>query len=146
MINAKVINGDLLDDVYGKQNEDNLIDWIKSIIVDFDNIYIPVGIHHPDHIFLSDTLFNLMKHFNKKYFVYAELPYRIAYPELYQSRLNKFKSIHNLQNISINFTKNKINAIKKYNSQIIYASNPSIINEDLINELIVEEKLWKVLN
>ncbi len=146
MINAKVINGDLLDDVYGKQNEDNLIDWIKSIIVDFDNIYIPVGIHHPDHIFLSDTLFNLMKHFNKKYFVYAELPYRIAYPELYQSRLNKFKSIHDLQNISINFTKNKINAIKKYNSQIIYASNPSIINEDLINELIVEEKLWKVLN
>jgi hypothetical protein len=87
-----------------------------------------------------------MKHFDKKYFVYAELPYRIAYPELYQSRLNKFKSIHNLQNISINFTKNKINAIKKYNSQIIYASNPSIINEDLINELIVEEKLWKVLN
>jgi hypothetical protein len=42
MINAKVVNGDLLDDVYGKQNEDNLIDWIKSIIVDFDNIYIPV--------------------------------------------------------------------------------------------------------
>jgi len=146
MINAKVINSDLLDDVYGKQNENDLIDWIKSIIVDFDNIYIPLGIHHPDHVLLSETLLNLIESLNKTYFIYAELPYKIAYPELYQSRLNKFKSIHNLQNISINFTKNKINAIKKYNSQITFFSNKTIIDEDLINNIVVEEKLWKVLN
>jgi SAM-dependent methyltransferase len=145
MINAKVINGDLLDDVYGKQNEDDLINWIKSIIVDFDNIYIPLGIHHPDHVLLSDTLFNLMKHFDKKYFVYAELPYKLSYQDLYETRLKIFTSLCGLKKINTNFTKNKTNAIKKYDSQIKYANNPYIVDEELFAQLIVEEELWEVL-
>ena len=146
MINAKVINGDLLDDVYGKQNEEHLTDWIKNIIVNFDNVYIPLGIHHPDHVFLSDILFNLMKNFNKTYFVYAELPYRLLYPELHKSRLKYFESNHSLENVSINFTQKKIDAIKKYNSQIAHVHNPSYIDENLIGKLIAEEKLWRVIN
>ena len=144
MINAKVINGDLLDDVYGKQDEDQLISWIKGIIVNFDNIYIPLGIHHPDHIFLSDTLFNLMKHFDKKYFVYAELPYKLSYQDLYETRLKIFTSLCGLKKTNTNFTKNKINAIKKYDSQIKYTSNPSIIDEELFAQLIAEEEVWEV--
>lgn len=146
MINAKVINGDLLDDVYGKQNEEHLINWIKSIIIDFDNIYIPLGIYHPDHAFLSDVLFSLMKDFNKTYYLYAELPYRLLYPELHKQRIRMFESSYTLENVSINFTEHKINAIKKYNSQIAHVHNPSYIDEDLIGKLIVEEKLWRVLN
>jgi len=146
MINAKVINGDLLDDVYGKQDEDQLVGWIKSIIVNFDNVYIPLGIYHPDHILLSDILFNLMKDFDKQYFVYAELPYRLLYPELHKARIRHFESNHTLENISVNFTEHKIDAIKKYNSQIAHVHNPSYIDEDLIGKLIVEEKLWRVLN
>lgn len=126
-----------MDDVYGKQNEHLLVSWIKSIINSFDSIYIPLGIHHPDHIFLSDKLFEIMDLYNKKYFIYAELPYRILYPELYQNRINKFKSKSKLEEITINFTKNKINAVKKYKSQI---------DDSLIEKLIVEEKLWRVLN
>jgi len=145
MINAKTINGDLLDDVYGEQNKNDLIDWIKSIIINFDNVYIPLGIHHPDHILLSDTLFELMKDFNKTYFIYAELPYRMLYPKLHKERLKQFESIHTLENIPINFTQHKIDAIKKYNSQVAYVHDPSYINEDLVGKLIVEEKLWKVL-
>ena len=146
MIGAKVINSDLLDDVYGKQNEDDLNNWIKSIINDYENIYIPLGIHHPDHVLLSETLFSLLKDYNKTYFIYAELPYRLAYPELYRQRLDKFKSVHNLENVSVNFTKHKVDAIHTYNSQITLASNRSYIDEDLIKKLIVEEKLWRVLN
>ena len=145
MINAKAINGDLLDDVYGKQNEDDLIEWIKSIIINFDSVYIPLGIHHPDHILLSDTLFDLMKDFDKTYFLYAELPYRMLYPKLHKKRLKQFESIYTLENIPINFTQHKIDAIKKYNSQVAYVNDPSYINEDLVGKLIVEEKLWKVL-
>jgi 2-polyprenyl-3-methyl-5-hydroxy-6-metoxy-1,4-benzoquinol methylase len=144
MINAKAINGDLLDDVYGKQNEDDLIAWIKDIIVDYDNVYIPLGTHHPDHILLSDTLLNLMKDFDKTYFVYAELPYRLLYPELYELRLKQFEPSHILENVGVNFTQNKIDLIKKYNSQISYVDNPSYIDEDLIGNLVVEEKLWKI--
>ena len=87
-----------------------------------------------------------MKDFNKTYFIYAELPYRVSYPDLYKNRLDKFKSIHDLENISVNFTKHKIDAIKTYNSQITLASNRSYIDEDLIGKLVVEEKLWKVIN
>jgi hypothetical protein len=145
MINAKVINGDLLDDVYGKQDEDQLINWIKSIIVNFDNIYIPLGIYHPDHVFLSDTIFNLMKDFDKTYFIYSELPYRMSYPKLHKERLKQFELFHTLENIPINFTQHKIDAIKKYNSQIAYVHDSSYIDEDLIGKLIVEEKLWKIL-
>ena len=145
MINAKVINGDLLDDVYGRQDKEQLISWIKSIIVNFDNVYIPLGIYHPDHVFLSDTLFNLMRDFDKQYFVYAELPYRLLYPELHKLRIKQFEQNYNLENVSVNFTQNKINAIKKYNSQISHVHNPSYIDEDLIGKLIVEEKLWKIV-
>jgi hypothetical protein len=45
LINAQIINGDLLDDVYGKQDERLLVDWISKIIINFDKIYIPLGIH-----------------------------------------------------------------------------------------------------
>lgn len=145
MINANVINGDLLDDVYGKQDEDHLIEWIKSIIVNFDNIYIPIGIYHPDHVLLSNTLFNLMKDFDKTYFIYSELPYRVLYPDLHKHRLRQFKSEYSIENIGINFTPHKIDAIKKYNSQIAHVHNPSYIDEDLIGKLLVHEKLWKIV-
>jgi len=137
LIGAKIINNDLLDDVYGKQDEQLLFTWIKSTINNFNNIYIPLGIHHPDHIFLSDKLFEIMDLYNKKYFIYAELPYRILYPELYQERIDKFKSKGKLEEVTIKFTKNKINAVEKYKSQI---------DNNLIEKLIVEEKLWRLLN
>jgi LmbE family N-acetylglucosaminyl deacetylase len=137
LVGAKIINNDLLDDVYGKQNEESLIKWIKETIKDYSNIYIPLGIHHPDHIFLSDTIFNLMKEFNKTYFVYAELPYRVLYPELFAIRFNKFNKQHKMYNININFTKEKIKAVQVYNSQI---------DGNLTEKLIVEEKLWRVTN
>jgi len=145
MINAKVINGDLLDDVYGKQNEDHLVDWIKSIIVDFDNIYIPIGIYHPDHVLLSNTLFSLMKDFDKTYFIYSELPYRVLYPHLHKHRLRQFRSEYIIENVGINFTDHKIEAIKKYNSQVAHVHNPSYIDEELIGNILVHEKLWKIV-
>ena len=136
-VNAKIINGDLLDDVYGKQNQDNLISWIKDIIVNFDNIYIPLGIHHPDHVLLSDTIFSLMKDFNKTYFIYAELPYKILYPELYENRVVKFTKKYKMNSVNSAFNSNKLNAIKFYDSQI---------QGDIVNNLMVLEKLWRIEN
>lgn len=136
-VNARIINNDLLDDVYGKQDENLLTIWIESIINYFDNIYIPLGIHHPDHILLSDKLFKIMDMYDKQYFIYAELPYRILYPNLYEDRINKFLSKNKLEEVNINFTKNKTDAINKYKSQI---------DNNLIEILIVQEKLWRVLD
>jgi hypothetical protein len=60
-VSAKEINGNLLDDVYGKQDKNLLVTWIEQIIRDHDtsevlnlNVFVPLGIHHPDHIFLSE--------------------------------------------------------------------------------------------
>lgn len=137
MLGAKVINGDLLDDVYGKQDKELLVNWITETIKDYLNVYVPLGIHHPDHIFLSDTLFEIMDNFDKNYFIYSELPYTILYPELYNERLNKFQSKHKLNKINTNFTKRKYNAIKKYESQI---------KNNLIEKLLVKENLWTIEN
>ena len=136
LIDARVINGDLLDDVYGKQDERLLVEWISNIIVNFDKIYIPLGIHHPDHIFLSDVLFNMIGKFNKTYFIYAELPYRILYPELYENRLSSFKSKLNLQNILVDLTKKKTKPIEEYKSQI---------KNNLIEKLVVQEEVWRII-
>lgn len=136
-IKANIVNGDLLDDVYGKQNEEKLVKWIKDNINNYDSIFMPLGIHHPDHIFLSDKLFEIIDQTNKSFFVYAELPYRILYPELYELRINKFKEKYTLYNIPINFNNNKINAIKFYDSQI---------QSDIVDNLIVLENLWMIKN
>jgi LmbE family N-acetylglucosaminyl deacetylase len=136
IIGASIINNDLLDDVYGKQDESLLLSWIKDTIINYENIYIPLGIHHPDHLLLSNILFSLMDNFNKTYFIYAELPYKILYPELYLKRLYKFNSKYNLYKINTSYADLKIKAIKQYESQI---------NNNLIEKLIVEEDLWKII-
>ena len=75
--------------------------------------------------------------YDKQYFIYAELPYRILYPNLYEDRINKFLSKNKLEEVNIDFTKNKTDAINKYKSQI---------DNNLIEILIVQEKLWRVLD
>lgn len=90
-------------------------------------------------------MLNLIKYFDKTYLLYAELPYRFSYPESYKIRLKQVELNNNLENIKTNFTKNKMNIIKQYNSQITYVNNTSIIDEEVVKNLIVEEKVWKVL-
>jgi len=136
-VNANAINGDLLDDVYGKQDQNLLINWINDTIFDYSNIFIPLGIHHPDHIFLSDVLLEILNKNKHNIFIYAELPYRILYPELYNDRLNNLYKRYNLINIPIAFNNKKINAIKLYDSQI---------QSDIVDNLIVSEQLWKIIN
>jgi ABC-type multidrug transport system fused ATPase/permease subunit len=127
MINAKVINGELLDDVYGRQDKEQLINWIKNVIVNFENVYIPLGIYHPDHVFLSDTLFNLMKDFNKTYFIYAELPYRLLYPELHELRIKQFEQNYNLKNVSATFPLGKFICV----TGVSGSGKSTLINETL---------------
>jgi LmbE family N-acetylglucosaminyl deacetylase len=136
VVDAKVINGDLLDDVYGKQNIEELTSWVLEVIKSYENVYIPLGIHHPDHVMLSDLLLSLIPSMpDKNFFVYAELPYWVLYPELFKQRLNLFEKDYKLDSINIDFTINKIDAIKCYDSQI---------DQNLIEKLIVKEYLWKI--
>ena len=143
-VSAKEINGNLLDDVYGKQDETLLINWIEKTIRDCDisevlnlNVFVPLGIHHPDHIFLSDCLYEIIKKYNCTFFLYSELPYRVLYPELYEDRLNKFKSKYKITQINTVSNNKKLDAIKFYDSQI---------DENLIKKLLVEENLWRIDN
>lgn len=135
LVGASEINSTLLDDVYGMQDVNELRNWIRNIINDYDDIYVPLGIHHPDHKLLSDTLFEVMDEFNKSYYVYAELPYRILYPGLYLDRLDVFESKYKLTIVDIQPNEKKIDAVSTYDSQV---------DDALIEKLIVKEKLWKL--
>lgn len=81
LLGCDVINGDFFDDVYGKQDIQALLVWFTEVIkkVDkFDNLLIPLGIHHPDHILVRDLI---IEHFPYHGY-YWELPYRVLYPDL----------------------------------------------------------------
>lgn len=143
-VNAKEVNGNLLDDVYGKQDKSLLINWIQQTIRNYDtseilnlNVFIPLGIHHPDHIFLSDCLYEIMEKYNCIFFLYSELPYRVLYPALCEERLNKFRSKYKITQIDIVPNTKKLDAIKFYDSQI---------QGDIVKDLIVEENLWRIEN
>lgn len=130
-IGAKFINGDFLDDVYTpRPYAGDLASWIKPFLDKYDKIYIPLGIHHPDHIEIN----NLFKLYFKSYihYVYEELPYRLLYPEISRELWNKLiKNDH----IYIQHDLQKEEIVKTYKSQV---------GPELLKQLFVEEHIWKI--
>lgn len=120
-------NGNFLDDVYGQQNEEELVIWLSSQIGSFDEIYVPLGIHHPDHIFIRDIF---IEYFEFDYF-YEELPYRILYPKLASEMAQKFTT--GMRRFKQPHLPSKEPAVKMYKSQIA---------PHLFPQLFVEEFVW----
>lgn len=137
-IGIKEVNNDLLDDVYGLQDINILNQWIEKTIVNFDNIYIPLGIHHPDHILLSNELVKLINKYDKNFYFYSELPYRLLFPEKYLIRSYQIKSKINCKCIQIELNMNKEFFIKKYKSQIG-------TNNEVVPYLMTHEEIWQVI-
>jgi len=137
-IGIKEINNDLLDDVYGLQDINILNQWIEKTIINFDNIFIPLGIHHPDHILLSDQLIKLIDKYDKNFYFYSELPYRLLFPEKYLNRSYEIRSKINCNYIQIDLNINKEFFIKKYKSQIG-------TNNEVVPYLMTHEEIWQVI-
>lgn len=136
-IHCSAVNGSFLDDVYGLQD----INELKRFVSEYVNVkgsttYIPFGIHHPDHILLSDIAMELWDKKSKIRF-HEELPYRVLYPEKYSQRFNKIEDLaRNIRAVEGKTTELKEHLVKFYKSQI---------DEALIPMLTATERLWEVL-
>lgn len=85
-VGARAYNGGFLDDVYRAPRRIEVKDWLANVPVDADAVYIPLGIHHPDHLMVSNVLISMINEMRAQVFFYEELPYRIDYPQLADRR------------------------------------------------------------
>lgn len=138
--NIKIANGPFLDDVYPPSNESAVTRWLLGQLEDAGVIYVPVGIHHPDHYTTSNLLIGLLLAGAAPFALlnfYEELPYRVLYPEITQERLfvlrRKFGEL--IPGMCAP-NKAKERAVRTYKSQT---------DEDLIPKLMVDEHIWKVV-
>lgn len=132
VIGAKYINGDFLDDVYTRAKSKDIIKWLKHQCKNYEKIFVPVGIHHPDHIFVRNIFIENFKNID---FFYEELPYRIIYPDLSD---NLVKTVINPLGYSTKATRTP--AIKKIRAVLEYESQ--LQNPELFGQLFVEERIW----
>lgn len=133
-LGVNFINGEFLDDVYGPRDKRAVKSWLSE--VGYDSLYFPLGIHHPDHILVSDIMLEIFDRFQNIY-VYEELPYRVLYPELVKERISWFNSNYRLtMPILCDNSPKKSSLVRIYSSQTR--------NNDILEQLAEPEKIWKL--
>ena len=76
---------------YGEQQDVGEIRReLVEIIEEYDEIYVPLGMKHPDHEMLGNICRGLETK-DKKFYVYADLPYYVDDPELFAERRQSIK-------------------------------------------------------
>lgn len=140
LIGAKHIDGSFLDDVYPNLNHDRLREWlyVETTMVKADEIYIPLGIHHHDHLIVSDFMLDILDELKiKNFYFYEELPYRLDWPGNLEARLTRMQNRYQLVDSSARKSGfNKYELLKAYESQV---------DEKLLSKLITHEKIWEVI-
>lgn len=130
--------GNFLDDVYNDQYREGVYDWLDSFsFTKDDDIYIPMGIHHPDHVLISEIMFKILQSKNIKHFyVYFELPYKVLYED---EAVNLFRALDAQYKIiadnNFGYSDEKEKAINYYFSQI---QNDEIKEQLKSTEIIFE--------
>ncbi|MET8648429.1 hypothetical protein [Nocardia aurea] len=139
IIGADIVNGPFLDDVYPAADRGIFNAWLITQLDQADTMYVPLGIHHPDHLTVSNAAVAwLIGNRRPTVRFYAELPYRLRYPGLARERLEfiapllgEFKPVED----EARYRRSKEAAVRAYASQT---------DEALIAELMVPEQIWEV--
>lgn len=136
ILNANPIHTDRLDSQYKKRGDykglrKQLKEYIRA--KDYEMILAPLGLRHPDHIKLSNTMVKLRL---PNLYLYEDLPHRVTHPELVFERLKEFPKAE-LTFIGDGNIADKVRALWAYSSQIGRGDlNPY--------NLYVGERFWKV--
>lgn len=119
---------DFLDDVYATPDIRLITQTISEIILKYDKVYVPIGIHHPDHILTRNIFYTSFKIDG----FYADLPYRVLYPNLAETITDRF--VFQKQNIR------KYNAVKE-RALLFYSSQ--LQNNHIQDDLKADEYLYE---
>lgn len=132
VLGVEIINGDFVDDVYQpRPTMEEIAKWLLEVLPNFDNVIAPIGIHHPDHILLRETLFRLgitVDHW------YMDLPYAVIYPSEKRDLVEKHFKFKHRTSIHEEVSDLKNKAIQCYKSQIQ--------SDHILGELLVPEEIY----
>lgn len=133
---AQWVNGHWLDDVYPQENHRGLTRWILDRIDSADAVWVPAGIHHPDHLTVAARArhaFDMLAR-RPRLYVYEELPYRVLYPSHAVDRVASWAPTEEIVGHS-HHVEAKRDLCVRYESQM---------GEDILRCLFVPERAWRV--
>lgn len=152
-VHAHWCNGDFLDDVYPAPRRRDVKAWLLVVLADYkpDRVFIPFGIHHPDHLLVSNLLIGMIdtppQRVNDgsiacmpdQIYFYEELPYRVDYPALAATRFayleNTVGRLRMLEDITDDTLKRA--AVEEYRSQIT--------GGNVVERVMVRERIWELV-
>lgn len=131
------IDGEYLDDVYKDDHTiDDLDRWFRARqLGDYDQVWLPAGIHHPDHVMVREACDMAIRHVGAsvKRFMYEELPYRVLYPELAITVVNFYPHLPDLVGYDPKVLTRKKELCRMYASQV---------DAQLERHIYATERLW----
>lgn len=136
ILDAEHVEGPFLDDVYPPSLRRDVLTWLASFLVPGVTAFVPLGIHHPDHVFVSDLIIALLPdRVCDDVFFYEELPYRVDHPHLVPVRVDHVAANGwPLQRVSVpSYHPLKAAAVMAYQSQV---------DDDVLNRVLVDEHVW----
>lgn len=135
---AHMVNGPWLDDCYPAEAHDGLDRWIGNLMNEADVVWVPAGIHHPDHITVAAAAQGAYQACRRrpKLVVYEELPYRVLYPEEAVRVVELWRLGHDAQMVGhSHHLAAKRDLCRRYESQM---------GEDIERCLYVPERAWRL--
>lgn len=136
-LRVSVIDGPFLDDVYAKDHtDDDLYQWFcQRQLGDYHQVWLPAGIHHPDHVSVREAADRALRHVEApcRRLMYEELPYRVLYPELAVLVKNMHSTEPDLVGCSPKFLDRKKELCRMYASQV---------DDELERSLYAHERMW----
>ena len=144
---ATAVNGDWLDDVYPAPKRTEVSGWLANAMSGYEIAFIPFGIAHPDHLLTSNLLLDIIRlapELPQKLYFYEELPYRINFPELANTRFAHIENnIGRLRLVEETFPiEPKRQAVLAYRSQ---TSRNGQVDDSLLSKLLVRERIWELV-
>lgn len=134
LLGAEKIYLDFYDSQYNIPNK-GLKGALEQAIKNYDMVLAPLGLRHPDHELVSDTILSMRDRI-KKLYLYEDLPHRVTHPELVFARLQMFPNAK-LEFIGDGALEEKLRALICYRSQMRRGD----LN---IHNICVSERFWKV--
>ena len=132
-LDAHAIHGPFLDRPYRTEPVDPaaITAWLHEIVADHEQIVVPLGIHHPDHLLVADLALNVALTTKAEILVYEELPYRVQYPQAAAQRARNYADM----GFKTESGDEKRAAVACYKSQV---------SQTILDNVFVHERVWRL--
>lgn len=133
------VEGPFFDDVYPPARPRDVAFWMKQFLGPEVIAYIPFGIHHPDHLLVSDLLIRMLPDTASETIrFYEELPYRIDHPAKASDRFDHIREVVGPLVGLID----PLDHTEKRTAVELYASQ---VDASVLRRVMVAERVWALM-